>query len=115
MASKQLQYDLQKMLIPLPKYSRGPVGRFITFIGWSLQVEAILRLTELESENVKIASLLNAIPEQILTTVFEKKLDSDLCLPIQYNSWVTVLKELRNHFRRQHSAGMDDWDDDEDF
>ena len=111
MASKL--YDLQKMLIPLPKYSRGPVGSFITFIGWSLQVEAILRLTELESENVKIASLLNAIPEQILTRVFEKKLGSDLCLPSQYNSWVTVLKELRNYFRRQRDE--DDWDDDEDF
>ena len=104
MASKQ--YDLQKMLIPLPKYSTGPEA---SFIGWSLQVEAILRLTELESENVKIASLLNAIPEEILTQVFEKKLCSNLCLPSQYNSWVTVLTELRNCFRRQDSAAMYHW------
>ena len=106
------QYDLQEMLIPLPKYSTDPRR---SFIGWSLQVEAILRVAKLESEQVKIASLLNAIPEETLTRVFEKKLDSDLCLPSQYNSWVTVLKELRNYFRRQHSAAMHHWDDDEDF
>ena len=80
-------------LIPLPKYSPGPLP---SIIGWSFQVQAILQISY-ETEDVKRlkrASLLNAIPAEILTKVFGLKLEEN-----QYFYWNSVLKELREYFK----------------
>ena len=91
MASSSKQSDPRNMLIPLPKYSPGPAA---TFLGWSIQVEAILRLSGATDE-VKKVSILNAIPAEILTKVF---LTNDAISSICYNNYFQFLRALRAYF-----------------
>ena len=88
MASSSKQSDPRNMLIPLPKYSPG---REAKFVGWSLQVEALLKLSGATNE-VKLASVLDAIPANILTKAFVEK--SSLCLPNDYN-YLPILEKVR--------------------
>ena len=76
------------MLISLPKFSPGPEAEFV---GWSLQVESLLKLSGATNE-VKLASVLDAIPANILTKVFVEK--SSLCLPNDYN-YLSILEKVR--------------------
>ena len=98
MASSSKQSDPRNMLIPLPKYSPGPKA---TFIGWSIQVEGILGLSDATDE-VRKVSIFNAIPAEILTKVFGLKLDEHN-YQCQYYSWSFVLKELREYFKNPNT------------
>ena len=89
MASSSKQSDPRVMLIPLPKYSPGPLP---SIIGWALQVQAILGLSK-ETDEVKTVSILNAIPAELLTKVFGLKLENQL------HSCYFVLRELRIYFK----------------
>ena len=89
MASSSKQSDPRNMLIPLPKYSPGPLP---SIIGWSFQVQAILEASK-ETEQVKSAFLLNAIPAEVLSKVFGLKLKN------QFRNWYSVLTELREYFK----------------
>ena len=88
MARSSEHADPRDMLIPLPKYSRGSEANFF---GWSLQVEALLKLSGATDE-VKLASVLGAIPANILTKAFAEK--SSLCLPNDYN-YLSILQKVR--------------------
>ena len=89
MASSSKQSDPRDMLIPLPKFSPGPQP---SIIGWTYQVQAILGLSN-ETEQVKCASLLNAIPAELLSEVFGLQLENQL------HSCYYVLRELREYFK----------------
>ena len=91
MASSSKQSDPREMFIPLPKYSPGPQP---SFWGWSIQVEAILELSN-ATEQVKRASLLNAIPAEILTKLF---LSNNSFSSICYNNYFQFLRALRGYF-----------------
>ena len=96
MASSSKQSDLRVMLIPLPKYSPGPLP---SLFGWSFQVQAILHLSK-ETDQVKSASLLNVIPAEILTKIFGKNFDIEAgSLDNLLNSWLWVLRDLRRYFK----------------
>ena len=94
MASSSKQSENRDMLIPLPKYSPGPQP---SLIGWSFQVQSILEASN-ETIQVKRASLLNAIPAEILTKVFGLKLEEN-----QYFYWNSVLKDLREYFKNPNT------------
>ena len=98
MASSSKQSDPRDRLIPLPKYSPGPLP---SIIGWSFQVQAILGLSN-ETNQVICASLLNAIPAEVLTKVFGQKLAS-MYQKLQYQNqcrtWYYVLIDLTNYFK----------------
>ena len=95
MASSSKQSDPRVMLIPLPKYSPGPQP---SIIGWTFQVEALLELSN-ETEQVKKASVLNAIPAEILTKVFGLKLKGNNSQRNRYFYGSCVLEDLREYFK----------------
>ena len=92
MASSSKQSDPRE-LIPLPKFSPGPKA---SFFGWALQVEAILKLPGATDE-VKRASILNAIPADILTKVFQKNGLNLYCY--HWHKWLHFLEALGSHFQ----------------
>ena len=93
MASSSKQSDPRVTLIPLPKYSPGPQP---SIIGWTYQVQSILGLSK-EIDEVKTASILNAIPAELLTKVFGLKLEN------QYRYWLWVLRDLREYFKNPNT------------
>ena len=92
MASSFKQSDPRDRLIPLPKYSPGKEP---SFYGWSHQVETLLYLAN-ATEQVKLASVLNAIPAEILTKVFQKEDVIKMSVP---GIWSKVLNDLREYFK----------------
>ena len=79
---------------------------YVDIVGWSLQVEALLKLSGATDE-VKLASVLGAIPANILTKAFVEK--SSLCLPNDYN-YLSILEKVRVFFAQNPDVEKDCYD-----